>query len=157
MKGRPWVFFSLRAEPETSHPDPWPPPPVRWISPSLPAELVFDLAAAVVVQPAVVVAVDLVVPEPAVVVAVDLVVPEPQAVVAADLEAAERGVVFVPVQSLAWISGPRASVDIAVAFAALVPASVVAAEADSPGHPRFFAFPNIGPHSSSSSSVELVG
>jgi len=38
---------------------------------------------------------------------------------------------------------PQASDDIAVAFAVLVPVSVVVVGADSSGRPKFFAFPNI--------------
>jgi hypothetical protein len=64
----------------------------------------------------------------------------------------EPGVVFV-----ADIAEPQASVDIARAFDALVPVSVVAVEVDSSGRPRSFAFPNIDYYSSSSSSVEVVG
>ena len=51
---------------------------------------------------------------------------------------------------------PQASADIAVAFAVLVPVSVVAAEVDSSGRPRFLAFPNVDHYASSSSSVEVV-
>jgi hypothetical protein len=67
----------------------------------------------------------------------------------------EPGVVFV-VPSVADVAEPQASVDIAPAFAVLVPVSVVAVEVDSSGRPRFFAFPNIDYYSSSSSSVEVV-
>ena len=42
-----------------------------------------------------------------------------------------------------FVSEPQASVDIAVAFAVLVPVSEVAVEVDSSGRPTFFAFPNI--------------
>jgi len=69
---------------------------------------------------------------------------EPEVVVLA----AEPGVVFV--------SGPQASVDIAVAFVVLVPVSVVVVWVDSPEHPKFLAFPNVDYYSSSSSSVEVV-
>ena len=47
------------------------------------------------------------------------------------------------VVSVADVAGPQASVDIAVAFAFLFPVSVVAVEIDSPGRPKFPAFPNI--------------
>ena len=75
-----------------------------------------------------------------VVVAVAVVVVEPE-VVAAVVVAVE----------------PQASVDIALAFDVLVPVSVVALEVDSPGCPRFLAFPNVDYSASSSSSVEVVG
>ncbi len=67
------------------------------------------------------------------------------------------GVVFVAFVSVADVAGPQASVDIAVAFDALLPVSVVAVEVDSSERPRFLAFPNIDYFSSSSSSVEVVG
>jgi hypothetical protein len=82
--------------------------------------------------------------EPEVVLVVDLVVPEP-------------GVVVVVLASVADVAEPQASVDIALAFDVLVPVSVVAVEVDSPGHPRFLAFPNDDHHASSSSSAEGVG
>ncbi len=63
--------------------------------------------------------------------------------------AAEPEVVFV--------SEPQASVDTAVAFVVLIPVSVVVGEVDSPGRPRFLAFPNVDHFASSSSSVEVVG
>ena len=79
-------------------------------------------------------------------------------VVVADVvsEVAEPVVVFV-VASFADVAEPRASVDIALVFYALVPVSVVVAEVDSSVRPRFFVFPNIDYYSSSSSSVEVVG
>jgi len=83
------------------------------------------------------------------------------------LEVSEPGVVFVAavfvaadfvaVVSVADVSAPQASVDIAVAFVVLVPVSVVVAEVDSPGRPKFPAFPNVDHVASPSSSVELVG
>ena len=76
--------------------------------------------------------------------------------VAALSEIAEPGVVSVALVSVADVVEPQASVHIAVAFAALIPVSVVAVVVDSPGCPRFFAFPNSGYYSSSSSSVEVV-
>ena len=51
----------------------------------------------------------------------------------------------------------QASVDIAVAFVALVPVSVVVVEVDSSGRPKFFAFPSICSFPNCSSSVEVVG
>jgi hypothetical protein len=71
--------------------------------------------------------------------------------------AAEPGVVFVAVVSVADVAEPQASVDIPVAFAVLVPVSVVVVEVDSPGRPKLFAFPNVDHYASSSSSVEVVG
>jgi hypothetical protein len=66
-------------------------------------------------------------------------------VVVADVvsEVAEPVVVFVAVASVADAAEPRASVDIALAFAVLVPVSVVMVEVDSSGRPKFFVFPNI--------------
>ena len=71
--------------------------------------------------------------------------------------AAEPEVVFAVVVSLADVAEPQASADIAVAFHALVPASVVVVEVYSPGLPRFFAFPSIDYYASPSSSAEVVG
>src|SRR4030042_6451330 len=65
--------------------------------------------------------------------------------------------VFVALESVADVAEPQASVDIALAFDVLVPVSVVAAEVDSSGRPRFSAFPNIDYYASPSSSFELVG
>ena len=82
--------------------------------------------------------------------------------VAAFSEVAEPGAVFVGIVFSALVSAadvvePQASVDIAPAFGVLVPASVVAGEVDSPGRPRFLAFPSVDYCASSSSSVEVVG
>ena len=52
---------------------------------------------------------------------------------------------------------PQASVDIAFAFVVLVPVSVVAAEGESFGRPKFHAFPNVDYFANSSSFVEVVG
>jgi hypothetical protein len=70
----------------------------------------------------------------------------------ADLEASESESL-----SVADVAEPRAYSDIAVAFAALEPVVVAAAEADSSGRPRFLAFPNVDHYASSSSSVQAVG
>ncbi len=51
----------------------------------------------------------------------------------------------------------QASADIVLVFDVLVPASVGVVEADSPGHPRFFALPNAFHCASSSSSAQGVG
>jgi hypothetical protein len=82
---------------------------------------------------------------------------EPEVVFVVDLEVSEPGVVFVAVVSVADVAEPQASVDIAVAFDVLVPVSVVVAEVDSSGRPKFLAFPNVDHFASSSSSVEVVG
>jgi len=76
---------------------------------------------------------------------------------AVEPEVSEPGVVSVAVVSVADAAEPQVSRDIAVAFAVLVPVSVVVAEVDSPGHPRFFAFPSIDYYANSASSVEVVG
>jgi hypothetical protein len=70
---------------------------------------------------------------------------------------AEPEVVSVAVASVADIAEPQVSVDIAVAFVVLVPASVVVVELDSSGHPKFLAVPNVDHFASSSSCVEVVG
>jgi len=78
----------------------------------------------------------------------DLSVPEPVGVFVA--------AVFVVPVSVADISGHRAFVDIALAFDISVPVSVVAAEVDSSGHPRFFVFPNTDCYPKFSNSVGVV-
>jgi hypothetical protein len=80
---------------------------------------------------------------------------EPEVVSVVDLEVSEPGVVFVAVVFVADVAEPQASVDIAVAFAVLVPVSVVVVEVDSSGRPKFLAFPNVDHYASSSSSVEV--
>jgi hypothetical protein len=72
-------------------------------------------------------------------------------------EVAEPEVVFFVLVSVADLAESQASVDIALAFDALVPLSVVAVEVDSPGRSKFFAFPNIDYYASCSSFVEVVG
>ena len=69
-------------------------------------------------------------------------------------EVAEPVVAFVVV---GVVAEPQASVDIALAFDVSVPVSVVAVEVDSPGCPRFLAFPNVDYSASSSSSVQVAG
>jgi hypothetical protein len=71
--------------------------------------------------------------------------------------AAEPEVAFVAVFSVADVAELQASVDIAVAFVASVPVSVVGVAPDSFGHPKFLAVPNIDLFASSSSFVEVVG
>ena len=70
--------------------------------------------------------------------------------------AAEPEVVF-SVVSVADVAGPPVSVDIVVAFVALVPVSVGVVEVDSSGRPKFLAVPNVDYSANSSSSVEVVG
>jgi hypothetical protein len=70
--------------------------------------------------------------------------------------------VFVALASVALdfaacVAGPQAADDIALAFAVLVPVSVVAVEVDSPGRSRFVAFPNFCYFARSSSYFEAVG
>jgi hypothetical protein len=66
--------------------------------------------------------------------------------------------VFVAVVSTADVSEPQASVDIPVVFDVLIPVFVVVVvDPDSHGHPKFFAFPNVDCHASSSNFVEVVG
>ena len=55
------------------------------------------------------------------------------------------------------VAEPQASVDIAVAFVVLVAVSVVVAEVDSSGRPKFFVFPNICSFPNCSSSLQVVG
>jgi hypothetical protein len=73
-------------------------------------------------------------------------------VVASVSEVAEPVVAFVAV-----VAESQASADIALAFDVSVPVSVVAVEVDSPGCPRFLAFPNVDYSASSSSSVQVAG
>ena len=87
---------------------------------------------------------------------------EPEVFAAVDLEVSEPGVVFVSVVSVALVSiadvaEPQASGDIALPFDVLVPLSVVAADVDSSGRPRFFSFPNIYYFANSSSYFAVVG
>ena len=66
--------------------------------------------------------------------------------------------VFVVVEpGVISVAEPQAAADIAAAFAVLAPVSVVVVEVDSPGRPKFLAFPNVDHYASSSSSVEVVG
>ena len=75
------------------------------------------------------------------------------AVVAVEPEGSE--LVFVVVD-IADVSEPQASVDIAVVFVVLLPASVAVLEVDIPGRPRFFVLPKTCSFANSSSSVEVV-
>ncbi len=87
---------------------------------------------------------------------VAVVVVEPEVVFVVDLEVSEPGVVFVAFVPVADVAEPQAHADIAVAFAVLLPVSVVAFEVDSSGRPKFLAFVNVDHFLSSSSSVEGV-
>jgi len=111
-----------------------------------------------VVEPEVVFAFE---PEVAVLAAEPVLVVEPEVVFVVEPEVAvlavEPEVVFVAVVSVPGVAEPQASVGIAVAFAVLVPVSVVVVEVDSPGPPRFFVFPSIDYYASPASSVEIVG
>jgi len=85
---------------------------------------------------------------------------EPEAfvlVLVAELEVSEPGVVSVAVVSVADAAEPQVSGDIAVAFAVLVPVSVVVAEVDSPARPKFLVFPNVCSFPNCSNSVEAFG
>ncbi len=73
------------------------------------------------------------------------------AVLVADLSVADVALVFA-----ADIAEHQVSVDIVLAYAVLVPASVVEVEVDSAEHPRF-PFPTLDYYASFSSSVEVVG
>lgn len=73
-----------------------------------------------------------------------------------DLEVSEPGVVLAAVVS-ADVAEPRASGDIAVAFVVSVPVFVVVGGVDSPGHPKFVAFPNVDLYATSATDVEVVG
>jgi hypothetical protein len=64
-------------------------------------------------------------------------------------------VVFVAVVS-ADVAEHQVFVDIVLAFAVLIPVSVVVAWVDNPGRPTFFSFPSIDYSASPSSSVEVV-
>lgn len=68
-----------------------------------------------------------------------------------------EAVVFVVGSGIVFVSGPRASVDIALVFVVLVPVSVFVGEVCSSGRPRSPAFPNVVHFSRPSSSDEVVG
>jgi hypothetical protein len=65
--------------------------------------------------------------------------------------------VVVAVVSVADVAAPRASGNTPVPSAASAPVSVVVGEVDIPGHPTFFAFPNVEYYARSASSDEDVG
>jgi hypothetical protein len=83
--------------------------------------------------------------------------PEVSALVFAAAELFPDVVVLAAVHEVAFVSEPQVSVDIAVAFAVLLPVSVVAVEFYNSAHPMFFSFPSVDYFSNSSSSVEVVG
>ena len=70
-----------------------------------------------------------------------------------DLDVSEYLVAFVALVFVADVAEPQACVDIALAFDASVPGSVVAVESDNPGRPSFLVFPNVDHYASSSSRV----
>jgi len=74
-----------------------------------------------------------------------------------DLDVSEYLAAFVALVSVADVAEPQAYVDIAFAFVVLVSVSVVVVEVDSPGLPKFLAFPNVDYYASSASFVEVVG
>ena len=108
--------------------------------------------------------------EPAGLAAVELEGPDPGVVAAAAARSPRAAWIAEPgLVSAVELEGPgpeivavadfvesRASVDIAVAFPALVPVSVVAVEVDSSERPRSLAFPSADHYASSSSSVGVV-
>ena len=110
-----------------------------------------DLA---IFEPGVVSAVDLATFEPGVVSAVDLAVSEPEVVSAVDLAVSELEVVFAAAVSIPGVAEPRASLDIAFAFASSVAVPVVSIEVYNSAHPMFFAFPNAADFASSSNFCE---
>ena len=59
--------------------------------------------------------------------------------------------------SAAHAAEHQACVRIPVAFDVSIPVSLLLTGADSAGHPRFLAFPNIDLYASSSSSAEVAG
>jgi hypothetical protein len=74
-------------------------------------------------------------------------------------EAAESypGAAFVAVVSVADVAEPRVSDNTPVPSAASAPVSAVVVEVDIPGHPTFFAFPNVEYYARSANSDEGVG
>ncbi|MDH4267219.1 MAG: hypothetical protein OEW45_16435 [Deltaproteobacteria bacterium] len=124
--------------------------PTFYISPPF-LQVFLEAESVVVAGPEVVSAVA--VSEPGIVSAVAA--PGPEVVFAVAVSG--PGVVSVAVVSIADVAEPRASVDIAVAFAVLVPVSGVVVEVDSSGRPKFLAFPSVADFASSSSSDEVGG
>jgi hypothetical protein len=80
---------------------------------------------------------------------------ESEVVLVLDPGVYESGIVFVAVLPVDDVAGPQASADNALSFGLLLPVSVVAAEVDSYGHPRFVSFPNVFYHANSASSFEV--
>jgi hypothetical protein len=83
--------------------------------------------------------------------------PDVFVLVSAVVELSPEVVVLVSEPADFLLSELQAFVDIAVAAVVLAAVSVVAAEVDSSGRPRFPAFPNVDYFASSSSSVEAAG
>jgi len=71
----------------------------------------------------------------------ELLVAEPELLVA-ELELLVEPELLVASESVPDVAELLASGDTAVVFVVLIPVSVALVEADSSGHPRFFAFPN---------------
>jgi len=67
------------------------------------------------------------------------------------------GAVFVAVVSVVDVAEPHSSGNTPVPSAVSVPVSAVVVEVDTPGHPTFFAFPNVEYYARSASSDEGVG
>ena len=130
MQGRPEVFPSLRAEPAASHPGPSDRPEALPFSLSLPAEPAASR------------------PGPS---------DRPAVLPFSPAQTVEPAAVSVAVLPVADVAELRVAVDIAPAFDASFPASGAAVEVDSPGHPRFFAFPNVDRYASPSSFAEVAG
>jgi hypothetical protein len=80
-------------------------------------------------------------PEVVVLVELELLVAEPELLVA-ELELLVEPELLVASESVPDVAELLASGDTAVVFVVLIPVSVALVEADSSGHPRFFAFPN---------------
>jgi len=89
--------------------------------------------------------------------AVAVMVAEPDVLFAVGLDVSQHGPAFGALASVPDVAEPQASVDIAPPFHVSAPVSVVAVEVDSPGRPRFAAFPNVDYRASPSSCSEVVG
>jgi len=83
-------------------------------------------------------------------------VSEFRVVLAAEPEASEPRVVFVFLVSAPDAAELQASDGIALVFAVSAPVFEAAVEADSPGHPKYYAFPNVGYCANCASFVEAA-
>jgi len=95
-------------------------------------------------------------PEVVVLVEPELLVAELEVLVA-ELELLVEPELLVASEYVPDVAELLASGDTAVVFVVLIPVSVALVEADSSGHPRFFAFPNTCSFPNCSNSVEVVG